>query len=401
MKILTRGGLAAVGIALGVCSPARSPGQSDGIYADFETSMGSFTCRLDHVNAPRTVANFIGLATGARTWLDERTGAARTNGFYEGLTFHRVIPGFMIQGGSPNGQGTDGPGYTFPDEFSALLRHDGPGVLSMANSGEDSNGAQFFVTVAATAWLNDIHSVFGRVEGGMDVVDAISGVATDGNDVPTTPVILQSVTIRRVGAAAAAFNVVTQKLPVVSNVRLGISGGTGESVNLAFQRRAYTQTRLYATEDLSAAAWGFFDLGTDGATPAAGGQSVDLAGVGRMFFSLAQVQYPIAHASLLNRTLVLTFSFGDVVTVFFNGSGGGAYGYGADSGVVASYNWNPGIYHGYLSPLWFLSSGGGYWRLDLRLTPLSDGGGTFIGYTYNADTWQWEKAYTGRYTLSP
>ncbi len=385
-------------MVLGAFLPLPSPGQSDGIYADFATSMGSFTCRLDYVNAPRTVANFIGLATGERPWLDLATGAARSNGYYNGLTFHRVIAGFMIQSGSPNGQGNDGPGYTFPDEFSALLRHDAAGVLSMANVGEDTNGSQFFVTVAPTPWLNDLHSVFGRVEGGMDVVNAISGVATDTNDVPLTPVVISNVSIRRVGAAAGAFNVSTQKLPVVSNVRLGISGGAGESVDLAFQRRAYTETRLYATEDLSAAVWTYFDLGTEGATPAAGGQSVNLAGVDRMFFSLAQVQYPAAHATLLNRTLTLSFSTGDTIVIFFNGTGGGAYTYvGFGSGVVSYYTWNPGIFHGILSPIVFDNS----WRLDLRLTPLTDGGGSFIGYTYNSGTGQWEKTYRGTYTLSP
>ena len=398
MKLLTRGGVFAGCVALGLGVAGAARGQSDGIFADFVTSHGSFTCRLDYANAPRTVANFIGLATGGRAWLDLNTGAARSNGFYNGLTFHRVIPGFMIQGGSPNGQGTDGPGYTFPDEFSPLLRHDAAGVLSMANSGEDTNGSQFFITVAPTAWLDDVHSVFGRVEGGMDVVDAISLVDRDENDVPTTPVVVSNVTIRRVGAAAAAFSVGTHKLPVVSNVRLGISGGTGESVDLAFQRRAYTETRLYATEDLAAAVWSYFDLGTDGATPAAGGQSVDLAGVNRMFFSLAQVQYPTAHASLLNRTMVLNFSGGDVITVFFNGTGGGAYTYvGYGSGVVSYYTWSPGIFHGYLSPIVFDNS----WRLDLRLTPVTENGGGFIGYTYNSETGQWEAAYTGSYTLTP
>ena len=151
--------------------------QTDGIFADFRTSMGSFTCRLDYAVAPKAVANFVGLATGQRAWLDLKTGLVRTNPFYDGLTFHRVIKGFMNQGGSPNGQGTDGPGYAFTDEFSPAARHDAAGVLSMANSGADSNGAQFFITAAATPHLNDVHTVFGRVVGGLDVVLAINGVA--------------------------------------------------------------------------------------------------------------------------------------------------------------------------------------------------------------------------------
>jgi len=129
--------------------------QTNGIFADFTTSMGSFSCQLDYTNAPRTVANFIGLASGQRAWLDLNTGRARTNAFYNGLTFHRVIAGFMIQGGSPNGMGTDGPGYAFPDEFSPALVFTNYGVMAMANSGTNSNGAQFFITVEPYTFGNN------------------------------------------------------------------------------------------------------------------------------------------------------------------------------------------------------------------------------------------------------
>src|SRR5436190_15991169 len=130
--------------------------QTNGIFADFTTSKGNFSCQLDYTNAPKAVANFISLATGSRSWLDLPTGRARTNAFYDGLKFHRVIAGFMVQGGSPKGDGSDGPGYAFRDEFSAALRFDRFGRLAMANSGKDSNGSQFFITVAPTAWLNDV-----------------------------------------------------------------------------------------------------------------------------------------------------------------------------------------------------------------------------------------------------
>src|SRR5215471_15548494 len=114
---------------------AKVSAQTNGIYADFTTSLGNFTCQLDYTNAPRTVPNFIGLATGELAWLDLKTGSSRNSPFYDGLTFHRVITGFIIQGGSPNGLGTDGPGYAFQDEFSPLLTFGGPWVLAMANSG--------------------------------------------------------------------------------------------------------------------------------------------------------------------------------------------------------------------------------------------------------------------------
>ena len=140
-------GLTCLALATGFIPTAFA--QGDGIYADFSTSLGGFTCRLEYAVAPKAVANFIGLATGQRAWLELPTGRVRTDAFYNGLTFHRVIAGFMSQGGSPNGQGTDGPGYSFVDEFNSGLRHDGFGVLSMANSGPDSNGSQFFITVSA------------------------------------------------------------------------------------------------------------------------------------------------------------------------------------------------------------------------------------------------------------
>src|SRR5690606_22462702 len=129
------------------------------------------------------------------------------------LTFHRVIDGFMIQSGSPNGNGTDGPGYRFPDEFHPDLIHDQAGILSMANSGFDTNGSQFFITDAPTSWLDYKHAVFGRVIEGMEVVEAVSAVETDESGRPETPVVIESITIIRNGAAAQAFNLDRDKLP--------------------------------------------------------------------------------------------------------------------------------------------------------------------------------------------
>src|SRR5262245_12107619 len=133
---------------LAVCVSSATAQYTNGIYAEFNTSMGSYTCRLEHALAPKAVANFIGLATGQRAWLDLPSGLVHTNPFYNGTTYHRVIAGFMNQGGSRNALGTDGPGYQFVDEFAISLRHDGFGVLSMANAGPDSNGSQYFITVS-------------------------------------------------------------------------------------------------------------------------------------------------------------------------------------------------------------------------------------------------------------
>ena len=150
--------------------------------AVFETNHGTFEIELFEDKAPITVKNFIDLAE---------------KGFYDGLIFHRVIDGFMIQGGDPNGTGTGGPGYVIPDEFHEDLRHDSEGVLSMANAGPNTGGSQFFITLAATPWLDGHHSVFGKVVKGMDVVREIGKVDTDFQDKPLAKVVMEKVTIHR------------------------------------------------------------------------------------------------------------------------------------------------------------------------------------------------------------
>ena len=172
--------------------------RSPGTYAILETSQGSMVCRLFEKEAPQTVANFIGLAEGTREFSDPRTGKPAKRPFFDGLTFHRVIPDFMIQGGCPLGNGTGGPGYRFADEFHPSLRHDGPGKLSMANSGPGTNGSQFFVTVAATPWLDNRHTIFGEVIEGQEVAVKISQAPRDSGDRPRTPIILKSVRIEHV-----------------------------------------------------------------------------------------------------------------------------------------------------------------------------------------------------------
>ena len=150
--------------------------------AVFETNHGTFEIELFEDKAPITVKNFTDLAE---------------KGFYDGLIFHRVIDGFMIQGGDPNGMGTGGPGYTIPDEFHKDLKHDSEGVLSMANAGPNTGGSQFFITLAPTPWLDGHHAIFGKVVKGMDVVRAIGKVDTDFQDKPLSKVVMEKVTIRR------------------------------------------------------------------------------------------------------------------------------------------------------------------------------------------------------------
>jgi peptidyl-prolyl cis-trans isomerase A (cyclophilin A) len=168
------------------------------MYAHFTTSEGSFKVRLFDQEAPNTVANFAGLAEGTKEWTDPRTSRKVKTPYYNGTIFHRVIDGFMIQGGDPLGQGTGGPGYNFNDEFSPKLRHSKAGMLSMANRGPNTNGGQFFITLDATAWLDNKHSVFGEVVEGMDVVKKIGGTqTTKPGDRPVKPITIQSVTIER------------------------------------------------------------------------------------------------------------------------------------------------------------------------------------------------------------
>jgi peptidyl-prolyl cis-trans isomerase A (cyclophilin A) len=166
------------------------------LHAHFTTSEGSFKARLFDDEVPKTVANFTGLAEGSKDWTDPRTGRKTNARYFDGTVFHRVIDGFMIQGGDPLGQGTGGPGYTFGDEFSPKLRHDRAGLLSMANRGPNTNGGQFFITLAATPWLDDKHSIFGEIVEGMDIVKKIGGTATSKpGDRPMKPITIQSVTI--------------------------------------------------------------------------------------------------------------------------------------------------------------------------------------------------------------
>src|ERR1051326_7234056 len=171
-------------VAHAACYNPRMPNE---IYASFDTSEGKFKAKLYADKAPKTVENFVGLAEGTKTGKP----------FYDGTIFHRVIPDFMIQGGCPEGTGRGGPGYRFDDEFHPSLKHSKKGLLSMANAGPGTNGSQFFVTVAATPWLDNKHSIFGEIVEGYDVVDKISKVPRGAQDRPVKEVKVNSVKIER------------------------------------------------------------------------------------------------------------------------------------------------------------------------------------------------------------
>jgi cyclophilin family peptidyl-prolyl cis-trans isomerase len=394
---MRRCGLDLLGLAVcaGVILIAVAPAgqaQEEGLYADFDTSMGGFTCRLEPTRAPRATANFISLATGERAWVEEASGQLRNGPFYSGLLFHRVIAGFMIQGGSPNGQGTDGPGYAFPDEFSAELRHDGAGVLSMANSGPNSNGSQFFVTVTATPWLDDVHTVFGRVTEGLSVVTQISQVSTDTDNRPASPVVLRGVTIRRVGEAAAGFDAHGQGLPVVSNHPLRLSRDNG-SVRVEFDRAVHTARYLSDSSNLRH--WTGTTLGIDLTEPAL--DSVVLSALEPAhFYSLATVTYPsstFAPRTLAARRLVLDLSNGQGELVLLpDAAGGGSYEFNGTPGWIESYVWTQDIYRGRLWPVMFSH----LVPMTLRLDFQSAGHGVFSGTAYAAEPFE----VSGQFTLS-
>jgi peptidyl-prolyl cis-trans isomerase A (cyclophilin A) len=164
-------------------------------YATLVTNKGDIRVRLLSDTAPKTVENFVGLATGTKEWSDPRTGEQRKDSLYSGTVFHRVIPNFMIQGGDPLGTGRGGPGYRFDDEVDAGPRFDKAGYLAMANAGPNTNGSQFFITVAPTPHLTGKHTIFGEVVEGQDVAKAIAELETDGSDRPQTEVVVQEIRI--------------------------------------------------------------------------------------------------------------------------------------------------------------------------------------------------------------
>ena len=182
-------------LTLAGCSKTESENMNTAIL---NTSMGEIVIELFPDQAPKTVKNFVELATGAKEWVDPNIGEKVKTNLYDGTIFHRVIPGFMIQGGDPLGSGMGGPGYNFADEFHGELNFDKPYLLAMANAGPNTNGSQFFITVAATAWLNRKHSIFGEVKdaASQKVVDAIAAVKTGANDKPVQAVKINSISFK-------------------------------------------------------------------------------------------------------------------------------------------------------------------------------------------------------------
>jgi len=348
---------------------------TNGIYSEFNTSMGSFTCRLNQALAPKAVANFIGLATGERAWLDS-TGRIRRVPFYDGTTFHRVIAGFMNQGGSPDGSPSGGPGYQFTDETNGT--HDAFGTLSMANAGPDSNGSQFFITAGPQPSLNGSYSVFGRLFGGSNVVYAINRVATDGQDKPLTNIVLHSVRIHRIGAEAQAFDIHAQGLPLVTNIAVQIARA-GTNVAVTFSNRLGVENYFYGSTNLQA--WAGGSLGLQTTLPVVSSLTFKPQ-LAREFFRMLQVQYPgpLYVPRVPNgKVIKLNFNGGLEVTMTFDQQGNATYtdNGGGSGGVV--YSWKQDPYRGRFNPL--LLSGYNF-IMTLHLDFDSPNAGTFNGSAF-------------------
>lgn len=364
-------------------SAARCSAQyTNGIYAEFNTSMGNFTCALYYAESPKAVASFIGLATGQRAWLDLPSGMAKTNLFYNGLTFHRVITNFVIQAGSPNGLGTDGPGYAFVDEITNIFQFNKFGVLAMANSGPDSNGSQFFILATnSSPGLNNGYTIFGQLSGGSNVVAAINLVPTDASSRPLTNVYINSISIRRIGGAAAAFDITAHGLPVVTNLNLAIAQ-TGTNVSLAFSNRLYADNRLYNSTNLQS--WTANPLGIETALPVSN-TATQMMTAQVQFFRAAQIQYAgntFAPKSVFGKTITLVYATGYAGTnvIVFDSAGGGTYNWSGSSGTLAGYNWSQAPYNGRFLPIGFSAPSSAVSTVLMHYTTATTG--TFTGTAY-------------------
>jgi peptidyl-prolyl cis-trans isomerase A (cyclophilin A) len=379
------------------------------IYADFSTSMGNFTCELNYTAAPKTVANFISLAEGTRKWVTPAGTIQENKPFYNGLIFHRVIAGFMNQGGCPLGTGTSGPGYVFPDETTNGLRHEG-NVISMANSGTNTNGSQFFITVGAPkTHLDGVHTVFGEVTSGTSVVEQMNVVPTT-SDRPDTPVVIQSVTIRRVGAAAEAFDIQAQQLPIVRELLPGnLQVDLLSKVDFIPRRPRISAsiTDVYRSENL--ATWAihrryFHAFGVPDSSPfeidTKATNAASLAAKG--FYRVVETEYPdaLAPRSLAGRTFIATWDNGaENMTFTINSTGTqGDVIYSAGNTSFPEFDYSPDVYNP--APLTFHTNDYGSLGFDCIFT---DQTATHI--TGKQDIYQyrqsgWVRLGSGTFTLT-
>jgi cyclophilin family peptidyl-prolyl cis-trans isomerase len=312
---------------------------ADGLYATLQTTMGDICFELYYTNAPQTVANFVSLAEGSRPWIDPRTTFISNEPYYNGIIFHRVVDGFMIQAGSPKKDGKDGPGYTFEDEFDPALRHNRPGIVSMANSGFDSNGGQFFITVGATPLLDDVHSVFGAVVEGMHIVSNIAAVATNSVSRPLVDITITNAFITRNGFDAQQFEFAGRGLPEVLPLPMAISSDNGTKLSAgtaaSSYQYVYSSTNLNDWSEAISQYW----------SEPSGNWVLTASGETREFFRANRVSYtPNTNmtADVANHYLVITLPERPLVLQATLGTGNtGVFNYeGFPDDSIVSWSWD-------------------------------------------------------------
>lgn len=309
------------------------------IYADFTVShggtpLGTFRARLDYDKAPRTCANFIGLATGRRPWINVANGRIQTNRpYYDGLTFHRLDHDFVIQGGSPNGLGSDGPGYVIQDEYHANLRHSGRYILSMAKTQlPGTGGSQFFITFGALPYLDDLHSVFGEVISGRELIDNFTNSTlfpTTSDDEPVAPIVMESVAITGPDSNSFDVNQAALGLPVIRKGALGAKRDRPTApFTLIFDRATQREYIISHSQNLNS--WSY--TGRLLSRDAASGFELPFPNVNfpRLFMRSAEIDYsmlPNPPPNLLpaGRQFVMTDREGATFSLISNGAGGGTW----------------------------------------------------------------------------
>ena len=380
------------------------------IYADVQVAggvSGTFTITLEYQKAPATVANFIGLATGQRGWLDLNTGAIRYDPFYNGIIFHRVIKNFVNQTGSRNGLGTDGPGYAFRDEIDGTLLNVNYAV-SMANSGINTNGSQFFICRGAQSFLDGKHAVFGLVTAGQAVSDAINDTAVSGS-VPVVPITIQSINIY--GPSLAAFNRDPAWLPKLNNAK-PVLQKSGATFTLNYEHLPYSEYPGWHATDL--ATWTKFTGSYFDSTPPTGAIDVTSLATGPAhFYKLARVDYSAAKntfvpANVGGRTFTFTSNF-IPSSVILNAAGdGGTWSLqttptpGAGTITTVTYTLQP-LYH-YTSTIFMRWNSTATYGFDLQflynLNFTSANGGRFIGKS-NISGYTADSSIYGTFTATP
>lgn len=378
---------------------------AEGLFAVFQMThggnpAGSFTCQLHYDKAPIAVANFISLVEGTRGWIDAPRGWVATAPLYNGLKCHRIMSGFMIQGGDPLGTGSGGPGYRFIDEFHPDLRHDHRGVLSMANSGVNTNGSQFFVTVAETPWLNDVHTIFGEVvEGYESCVVPLSNVPVNGST-PVQNVVISSVTIQRLGPAALAFDPLSPALglPVCSMHQTRLDRSAAGALTMRWAEPAHCTYALADSPDLSN--WTGHSINFYSSNYPEPEQSLIVTGLAapgapRHFFHLAKVIYTPILPTPAGRKFVLTGkTSGRVTTLTVTSATGGSHliqesGGFSLSSTLSNVGWvvtqfDRATFTSDINPA-YVVSGLPRTHSDWKFTFRTATGGTFTGGFYTAD----------------